>query len=43
VIQDIGLTQVHIAWSNFAMSLIAFVMSFIGVFSWNKMLRNRKD
>ena len=43
VIQEIGLTQVHIAWSNFAMSLIAFAMSFIGVFSWNKMLRNGKD
>ncbi|MDA1028748.1 MAG: hypothetical protein O3B41_06815 [Bacteroidetes bacterium] len=40
VIKDIGDTQVRIAWSNMAMSFIALVMAFSGVFAWNRMMRN---
>jgi len=40
VITEIGETQVKIAWSNMAMSFIALIMAFVGVFAWNKMLRN---
>ena len=39
VLQEIGATHVHIAWSNFGMSLIGFLIAFTGVFGWNKMLR----
>mgnify|MGYP006919303554 CR=1 FL=1 len=39
VIQEIGETQVKIAWSNAAMSLIGLLMTFVGVFYWNKMMR----
>ncbi|MDE2996472.1 MAG: hypothetical protein OXT73_07025 [Bacteroidota bacterium] len=38
VITEIGRTQISIAWSNAAMSLIAFLMAFAGVFSWNRWL-----
>lgn len=38
VIKDIGDTQVRIAWSNMAMSFIALVMAFSGVFFWNRMM-----
>lgn len=36
VIKEIGHTQVSIAWSNAAMSLVAFLMAFAGVFYWNR-------
>ena len=39
VIQEIGETQVKIAWSNAAMSLIGLFMTFVGVLYWNKMMR----
>jgi hypothetical protein len=38
VITQIGRTQTRIAWSNGAMSFIAFLMAFVGVFSWNRWL-----
>ena len=38
VITQIGRTQARIAWSNGAMSFIAFLMAFLGVFSWNRWL-----
>jgi hypothetical protein len=41
VITQIGQTQVRIAWSNAAMSFIAFLMAFVGVFSWNRWIKNR--
>ena len=41
VITQIGHTQVRIAWSNAAMSFMAFLMAFAGVFSWNRWIRNR--
>jgi len=41
VITDIGRTQVRIAWSNAAMSFIAFLMAFVGVFSWNRFQARR--
>ena len=43
VFEEIGATHVHIAWSNFGMSLVAFIIAFVGVFSWNKMLRNSTE
>jgi len=41
VITSIGRTQVRIAWSNAAMSFIAFLMAFVGVFSWNRFQSRR--
>ena len=41
VINQIGRTQVRIAWSNAAMSFIAFLMGFAGVFSWNRWLSRK--
>jgi len=43
VITQIGRTQASIAWSNGAMSFIAFLMAFIGVFSWNRWLARKED
>ena len=38
VLEEIGGTHVRIAWSNFAMSLIGFIMATVLVFGWNRML-----
>lgn len=43
VITEIGRTQVSIAWSNGAMSFIAFLMAFVGVFSWNRWQNRREE
>jgi hypothetical protein len=43
VFAEVGGTHIRIAWSNFAMSLIAFIMAFVGVYAWNKMLRVSAD
>lgn len=41
VITQIGRTQARIAWSNGAMSFLAFLMAFVGVFSWNHWLSRK--
>ena len=43
VIKDIGETHIRIAWSNFGMSLIAFIIAFAGVLAWNRFQATRED
>lgn len=38
VIQEIGKTQLRIAMSNAGMALVIFLISFAGVFAWNRQI-----
>ncbi|HAY35892.1 MAG: hypothetical protein HOC28_08495 [Bacteroidetes Order II. Incertae sedis bacterium] len=43
VIEQISSTHVRIAWSNFVMSFIGFLMAFGLVFGWNRMLKRSES
>jgi len=43
VIKEIGETHVNIAWSNFGMSFIAFLMAFTGVLAWNRFQSTKEE